>query len=809
MSNTQTINPSVEEFKGEFLDNLFLIQGTNLEFGTLNDCSLALAYTVRQFMVGHYLNTRRQHASSGSKIVAYFSAEYLLGRQLANGLQATDLTETARQAMNELGLDLQTLENLEVEPGLGNGGLGRLAACYMDSLAALGYPAIGYGIRYEYGIFKQVFEDGWQVEQPDYWLSRGDPWTFARLERAVTLGFGGRTEWYDDNGTKRVRWIPARRVVGVPYNLLVPGLNGTVNTIRLWSARAASEFDLRFFNQGEYEAAVEDQTQAETISKVLYPDDSTAQGRELRLQQQYFFTACSLQDLLRERLNGSSLEYLPDRVVVQLNDTHPTIGIPELMRLLVDEHRLEWDQSWEITKRVFAYTCHTLLPEALETWSIELFAKLLPRHLEIILEINRHFLDDVRAKFNDGALVRRMSLVDEDTQRIRMAHLAVVGSFHVNGVAELHSKLLRENVLKDFAAYSPEKFGNVTNGITPRRFMRLANPQLSELIDRTISTAWITDLEQLKKLEPYVDDEAFRGAWHAVKRSNKVRLAQELQGQMGVQINPEAMFDVMVKRLHEYKRQLLKVLHIVALYRRIKLDPAKRVQARVVIFGAKAAPGYQMAKRIIRLIHGVADVVNHDEDVNGRLQVIFPANYNVTLGEKIFPAADVSEQISLAGKEASGTGNMKLALGGALTIGTLDGANVEILERVGAEHFFLFGLTEPEVVALKQNGYNPRAVVEQDPELGAILEMIAGGTFSRGDTELFKPILESLFDRDEYLVFADFRSYIKAQDDLERAYHNKTEWTKSSILNVARCGFFSSDRAIHEYAKEIWNLERK
>ncbi len=810
MSNTQTINPSVEVFKGEFLDNLFLIQGTNLEFGTLNDCSLALAYTVRQFMVGHYLNTRRQHASRGAKIVAYFSAEYLLGRQLANGLQATDLTQTARQAMNELGLDLQTLENLEVEPGLGNGGLGRLAACYMDSLAALGYPAIGYGIRYEYGIFKQVFENGWQVEQPDYWLSRGDPWTFARLERAVTLGFGGRTEWFDDAGTKRVRWIPARRVVGVPYNLLVPGLEGTVNTIRLWTARAASEFDLRFFNQGEYEAAVEDQTQAETISKVLYPDDSTAQGRELRLQQQYFFTACSLQDLLRERLSGGSLEYLPNRIVVQLNDTHPTIAIPELMRLLIDEHLLDWDRAWEITQRIFAYTCHTLLPEALETWSIELFARLLPRHLEIMLEINRGFLEAVRAKFpNDEAIVRRMSLVDEDTNRIRMAHLAVVGSFHVNGVAELHSKLLRESVLKDFADFSPEKFGNVTNGITPRRFMRLANPLLSELIDRTIGTAWITDLEQLKKIEPYVEDEEFRRAWHAIKRSNKVRLSQELQAQMGVQINPEAMFDVMVKRLHEYKRQLLKVLHIIALYRRIKLDPAQTLQARVVIFGAKAAPGYQMAKRIIRLIHGVADVVNHDQDVNGRLQVIFPANYNVTLGEKIFPAADLSEQISLAGKEASGTGNMKLALNGALTIGTLDGANVEILERVGAEHFFLFGLTEPEVVTLKQNGYNPRAMVEQDPELAAILEMIADGTFSKGDLNVFQPILESLFNRDDYLVFADFRSYMKAQDDLEHAYHNKTRWTKSSILNVARCGFFSSDRAIHEYAKEIWGLEQK
>ncbi len=803
--------PSVEDFKREFLENLFLIQGTNLEFGTLHDCSLALAYTVRQYMVGRYLETRSRHAKNGAKVVAYLSAEYLLGRQLGNALLATNLTQTAEHAMNELGLDLRTLEENEVEPGLGNGGLGRLAACYMDSLAALEYPAIGYGIRYEYGIFRQGFTDGWQTEQPDHWLSHGDPWTFTRPERAVSVGFGGQTEWFDDASrgasVQRVRWTPERRVLGVPYNLLVPGLGGAVNAIRLWSARAANEFNLGIFNKGDYEAAVEEQTRAENISKVLYPDDSTAQGRELRLQQQYFFTACSLHDLLRERLNGTALEYLPERIVVQLNDTHPTIAIPELMRMLMDEHHLGWENAWEITRHVFAYTCHTLLPEALETWPRALFATLLPRHLEIILEINHRFLEHIHARYpGDQARVRRMSIVDESTDRIRMAHLAVVGSFKVNGVAELHSKLLRENVLKDFADLWPEKFGNVTNGITPRRFVRLANPELSGLIDRTIGTGWTTDLEQLQQLEAHADDAAFRGAWHAIKRGNKLRLAHELRRTTGLEISEDAMFDVMVKRLHEYKRQLLKLLHVIALYRRIKLDPAREVQARVVIFGAKAAPGYAMAKRIIKLINSVADVVNHDLEIGNKLKVVFPANYNVTLAEKIYPAADLSEQISLAGKEASGTGNMKLALNGALTVGTLDGANVEILERVGSEHFFLFGYSEPEVVALKQNGYNPRAIVEADEELAAVLKMIADGTFSRGDTNLFQPILESLLNHDEYLVLADFRSYLETQDDLEHAFANTERWTRSSIINVARSGFFSSDRAIHQYAREIWDI---
>jgi glycogen phosphorylase len=800
---------AVEAFKQEFLENLSLIQGTNLEFGSPKDSALALAFTVRQAMVEDYLLARRRHARHGAKVVAYLSAEYLMGKQLGNALLATGLTETARRAMNELGIDLGTLEGIEVEPGLGNGGLGRLAACYMDSLATLEYPAVGYGIRYEYGIFRQSFENGWQVEQPDRWLSQGDPWTFERPERAVEVGFGGGTRWTrDDAGIERVQWTPAWKVLGVPYNLLVPGFgssaeDGSVNTVRLWSARATDDFNLGEFNKGDYEEAVWAQTHAENISKVLYPDDSTERGRELRLQQQAFFTVCSLADLLRERIGQGDLAYLPERVVVQLNDTHPTLAIPELMRVLVDERGMPWDDAWDVTRRVFAYTCHTLLPEALETWPVELFGHLLPRHLEIIQEIDRRFQQEVLEHFpGDQDRARRMALVGDG--RVRMAHLAVVGSFSVNGVAELHSKLLRESVLKDFSDLWPEKFTNVTNGVTPRRFLRLSNPALSELITETVGQGWLTDLEKLRGLEDHVEDAEFRARWQTIKHQNKLRLSRELET-FGMSFDPDAMLDVMVKRLHEYKRQLLKVLHVIALYRRLKAAPDAGFTPRVVLFGAKAAPGYAQAKRIIRLMNGVAETLQRDPLTRDRLRIVFPPNYNVTLAEKIYPAADVSEQISLAGKEASGTGNMKLALSGAVTIGTLDGANIEIRDRVGAQNFFLFGLTEPEVVAHKPN-YNPRAVLEADEELQAILGMIADGTFSDGDAGLYGPILEELTTRDAYMVLEDFRSYVTVQDDLERVYADGDRWTRMSILNVARSGFFSSDRAIREYAERIWHI---
>ncbi len=807
--------PNAEDIRREFLENLTLIQGTTLERATPNDCYLALAVTVRQYLVGQWLETRETQVRQGAKVVAYLSAEYLLGRQLGNTLLNTDLEPVVREALNDLGLDLDALAALEVEPGLGNGGLGRLAACFVDSLATLGYPAIGYGIRYEYGIFRQRFEDGWQVEQPDNWLSHGEPWSFARPERAVEVGFGGRTvQTTDADGALHVRWHPERWVRGVPYNLLVPGYrSGAVNTLRLWAAQANQAFDLEIFNDGDYERAVHAQTQAENISKVLYPDDSTEQGRELRLQQQYFFTACSLQDLIRERLASSALAYLPDRVAVQLNDTHPTIAIPELMRLLLDEHRMGWEAAWDISSRVFAYTCHTLLPEALETWPVGLFERLLPRHLEIILEINARFLKTVRQRFpGDEDRVRRMSIIAEEPERrVRMAHLAAVGCFRVNGVAELHSKLLRERVLNDFADLWPEKFTNVTNGVTPRRFVRLSNPALSELITHTIGEGWLRNLEQLRKLEPFADDPDFRGAWLAVKRQNKARLAHTL-AESGLHVSADAlhsgaMLDVIVKRLHEYKRQLLKLLHVIALYQRLQADPGLDALPRVVLFGAKAAPGYRMAKLIIRLIHGVAEVVNNDPMVKGRLSLAFPANYNVSLAEFIYPAADVSEQISLAGKEASGTGNMKLALNGAVTIGTLDGANVEIREAVGVENFFLFGLTEPEVIATKAQGYDPRRHVETEPELRAAIDAISQGHFSRGDAGLFEPIVRSLLERDEYMVLADFAPYLAAQAALEAAYRDEPRWTRMSILNVARSGHFSSDRTIRQYAENVWGLQ--
>ena len=807
--------PNAEDIRREFLENLTLIQGTTLERATPNDCYLALAVTVRQYLVGQWLETRETQVRQGAKVVAYLSAEYLLGRQLGNTLLNTDLEPVVREALNELGLDLDALAALEVEPGLGNGGLGRLAACFVDSLATLGYPAIGYGIRYEYGIFRQRFEDGWQIEQPDNWLSHGEPWSFARPERAVEVGFGGRTvQTTDADGGLHVRWQPERWVRGVPYNLLVPGYrSGAVNTLRLWAAQANQAFDLEIFNDGDYERAVHAQTQAENISKVLYPDDSTEQGRELRLQQQYFFTACSLQDLIRERLASSALAYLPDRVAVQLNDTHPTIAIPELMRLLLDEHRMGWEAAWDISSRVFAYTCHTLLPEALETWPVSLFERLLPRHLEIILEINARFLKTVRQRFpGDEDRARRMSIIAEEPERrVRMAHLAAVGCFKVNGVAELHSKLLRERVLNDFADLWPEKFTNVTNGVTPRRFVRLSNPALSELITHTIGDGWLRDLEQLRKLEPFAEDPDFRGAWLAVKRQNKARLAQTL-ATSGLHVSADAlragaMLDVIVKRLHEYKRQLLKLLHVIALYQRLQADPGLDVLPRVVLFGAKAAPGYRMAKLIIRLIHGVGEVVNNDPMVKGRLSLAFPANYNVSLAEFIYPAADVSEQISLAGKEASGTGNMKLALNGAVTIGTLDGANVEIRDAVGEDNFFLFGLTEPEVIAAKAQGYDPRRHVDAEPELRAAIDAISQGHFSRGDKGLFEPIVRSLLERDEYMVLTDFAPYIAAQDALEDAYRDEPRWTRMSILNVARSGHFSSDRTIRQYAENVWGLQ--
>jgi len=805
---------SVDGFVREFLRELNTGQGVALSRASVNDQYLALARTVRAYLMARWLETVRKQRDSKAKAVGYLSAEYLLGRQLGNALLATDLEEIAARAMAACGLDIATLRAQEVEPGLGNGGLGRLAACFIDSLATMSVPCVGYGIRYEYGIFRQTFVDGRQVEQPDTWLALGGPWEFPHPESAVRVDFGGRTEQYtDEDGTKRTRWLPDWNVLGIPYVYMVPGyLNGRVNTLRLWSAQATKAFDLDIFNAGDYAEAVRAQTFAENITKVLYPEDSTPQGKELRLQQQYFFVACSIRDFVDRALGpDEDIRTLPDRIIFQLNDTHPVIGVPELMRLLVDEHRLEWDEAWDITRRCFAYTCHTLLPEALEVWPVDMLGRLLPRHLEIIYRINDEFLAEVRERYPDDELrARRMSIIADYPERaVRMAYLATVAGAKVNGVAELHSQLLRDKVLPDFSAYWPDKFTNVTNGVTPRRFVRLANPQLSGLVTDAIGVGWLTDLERLEELEPYAEDPDFRAEFARVKQHNKTRLYDLLRARDGIDLPDHHLLDVMVKRLHEYKRQSLKVLHIVTLYEQIISGKvrAEDVTPRTFVFGAKAAPGYRLAKETIHLINSVATVVNADPQVRSVLSVAFPANYNVTLAEKLVPAADLSEQISLAGKEASGTGNMKFALNGALTIGTDDGANVEIRRLVGDDHFFLFGLLEPQVAELQQKGYRPHEYYESDPQLKATLDLIASGHFSGGNRTTFESLVSNLLYEDRFLALADYRSYLDAQARVDRYYADTDAWLRSAVLNVARSGYFSSDRSVSDYMDRIWHTK--
>ena len=806
-TTTDAPTTTPEQFAQDFLGHLELDRAVDLERASGQDIFAALAHTVRDRLMTEWLDTVRRRGTGPRKTVVYLSAEYLLGRQLGNALLATGLTDVAREALSGLGIDLAEIAELEVEPGLGNGGLGRLAACFADSLATLGRPAIGYGICYEYGIFEQSFDNGRQVEKPDQWLDHDNPWMFSQREHAVEVGFGGHVEV--DPATGARRWRPAERVMGSPYNLLVPGYrNDVVNTLRLWKARGSSQFNLQVFNAGDYIEAVRQQSMSENISRVLYPEDSTPAGKELRLRQQYFFTACALADLVRvAELDGIPLADIPQRVTIQLNDTHPVIAIPELMRILMDEKGFEYAEAWDITRRTFNYTCHTLLPEALERWSVGLMQYLLPRHMELIYAINKGFLEEVRAAFpSDMSRVIRMSIIEEGPERmVRMAHLATVASVKVNGVAALHSQLLRKTVLRDFAQMWPERFTNVTNGVTPRRFLQLANPRLSEVITETVGEGWLTDLDRLKDLEPFAEDPEFQERWHAVKQANKADLARLLEARTGRVLPTDPMYDIMIKRLHEYKRQMLKLLHVVTMYRRLRQDPAAAVPPRVVLFGAKAAPGYQMAKLIIRLINQVGATIAADPAMDGRLAVVFPANYNVTLAERIIPAADLSEQISMAGKEASGTGNMKLSLNGALTIGTLDGANVEIRELVGEDNFFLFGLTEDEVVARKQAGYDPGAHYGEDAELRAVIDEIATGIYSPpGEPEIFRPIVESLLMRDEYLVLADYRPYIEAQERVDQLWADRTAWTAMSIRNTARTGFFSSDRSMRDYFERIW-----
>ena len=805
------IGMSIEALKRAFHDNLFYLQGRYYDVATDNDKYMAAAYTVRERLLDRWIKSAQRYKASTARTVCYLSAEYLPGPHLENNLINLGIMDKARQAAVEMDLDIEKILEQEEEPGLGNGGLGRLAACYMDSLATLEIPAIGYGIRYEFGIFNQHMEDGWQVEKTDAWLHNGNPWEIARPKLRFPVGFGGHSETYHDKDDARhIRWRPEQVVYGVAYDTPIVGYGvDNVNLLRLWSAEASESFDFHAFNSGDYYRAVKAKVSAETLSKILYPNDEPEVGKELRLKQQYFFASCSLQDMIRLQLGiGGTLEKFHDKFTVQLNDTHPAIAVAELVRLLVDEYCMEWDKAWKITRHTFAYTNHTLLPEALETWSLKIFKRLLPRHLEIVYKINSNFLDQVRMHFiNDVERLARMSIINEQNGgEIRMAHLACAGSYAVNGVAELHTELLKTTVMRDFYELWPAKFSNKTNGVSPRRFMVVSNPRLSRLLDETIGEDWVRDLDQLKNLEQFAEDRNFQQHWQQTKLEAKRELAALIRRRTEIAVNPESMFDIQVKRIHEYKRQHLNILHIIALYERIKQNPNIEIPPRTFIFGGKAAPGYYMAKLIIKLITSVGRMVDRDEELRERIKVVFFPNFNVKNAQHIYPAADLSEQISTAGKEASGTGNMKFAMNGALTIGTMDGANIEIREAVGKENFFLFGMTSEQVQDTLNKGYNPMDYYHGDDELRSAIDLISSGFFSHGDTELFRPLVDHWLQKDAFMALADFTTYRDCQDMVGNAFGNPENWTRMSILNVARIGKFSSDRAIREYCDEIWNV---
>jgi len=803
---------SLGALKRGLLDHLRYSQGRILEAATLNDVYIALALTVRDRLLHRWIRTVKTYMTGKTRAVSYLSAEYLLGPQLANNLVNLGIYEEVRKAFEAADLDWNALVDHEPEPGLGNGGLGRLAACFLDSLATLQIPSIAYGIRYEFGIFTQSLRNGEQVESSDKWLHFGNPWEIHRPEIAYDVKLGGRTEhFHDEYGRLQVRWIPDRVVRGVAYDTPVLGYKvNSCNTLRLWKAEASESFDFQAFNIGDYYGAVDEKVFSENLTKVLYPNDEPSQGKQLRLKQQYLLVSCSLQDMLNMyKWSREPLTEFHKTFAIQLNDTHPSLAVAELMRLFIDEHGMQWDQAWEVTRHTFAYTNHTLLPEALEKWSLPLFESLFPRHLEIIYEINHRFLEEVRAKYHgDDDRAVRMSLIDETGERyVRMANLACVGSFAINGVAELHTELLKKDVLRDFYELFPEKFSNKTNGVTPRRFMVLSNPRLSDLISSRIGDGWIKNLNELRELEAFVQDPDFRTEWRKIKRLNKVDLSEAIRDRTGITVDPDSLFDIQVKRLHEYKRQHLNVLHIVTLYNKIKGNPKIDIVPRTFIFGGKAAPGYFMAKLIIKLINSVADVVNNDPDVRERLKVVFFPNFNVKSGQLIYPAADLSEQISTAGKEASGTGNMKFSMNGALTIGTLDGANVEIREEVGAENFFLFGLKAQEAYDLKSTGYNPWSYYRDNSQLRDAVDLIASGHFSPMEPGLFGPLVDSLLYNDEYLLFADYQQYVDCQERVSQTYRDQDAWVRMSILNTARMGKFSSDRAIRQYCEEIWGVK--
>jgi glycogen phosphorylase len=799
-----------EGLRRAFLDHVNFSQGKLPHMATAHDRYVSLALAVRDRLVQRWSATQETYYQRDPKRVYYLSAEFLLGRALRNNLLSTGVYDEMAAVLAELGMDLTDMIETEPEPGLGNGGLGRLAACFLDSLATLGYAAYGYGIRYEFGIFEQRIEAGKQVEHPDEWLKFGNPWELIRPEYTVPVRFYGRAEEYrDDQGRWRHRWVDGTQVIGVPYDTPIAGYDTkTVNTLRLWQARASAEFDLDVFNRGDYVRAVEEKNATETISKVLYPSDSTWAGRELRLRQQYFFVACAIADIVRRyKTLHANFDVFADKVAIQLNDTHPSITVAELMRVLMDDHCLGWDEAWTITVKTCGYTNHTLLAEALERWPVVLFEKLLPRHLQIIYEINARHLRNVMNRWpGDHARTWRMSIIEDSGERqVRMAMLATVGSHKVNGVAALHTELLKRDVLHDFEELTPEKFTNKTNGVTPRRWLVSCNPGLAALITERLGRGWATDLDRLEELARFADDAEFRARFTEVKHERKRALAARIHRDYGLVIDPASLFDVQIKRIHEYKRQLLNALHVVGMYLRAKRDPAAFTVHRTVLIGGKAAPAYTTAKLIIRFITAIAEVINNDPQVPG-LKVLFLPNYSVSMAERVIPAADLSQQISTAGKEASGTGNMKLSLNGALTIGTLDGANIEIRDAVGAENFFLFGLVTDEVKALHAHGYNPRRYYEQNAELREVLDLIAEGHFSVGDPAMFRPLVESLLEHDPYMVLADYGAYAEAQRRVDEVWRDREAWTRMSILNVAKMGRFSSDRTIREYADEIWGV---
>ena len=790
------------EFEKSILRNLQLNIGRVPKTATLNDWYMALAFTIRDQILEKWILTIENYINSKEKSVSYFSAEFLIGPQLENNIVNLGVQEKVKEGLHKLGLNYDELIEQEPEPGLGNGGLGRLAACFLDSLASSNILAVGYGIRYEFGLFKQEFQDGWQIELADNWLYLGNPWEIVHPEISFPVHFGGHVE--------NSKWIPSNTIRGVACDTPIMGYQSNiVNLLRLWKAEASESFNYQAFNTGDYWRAVVDKVNSETISKVLYPNDEPLIGKRLRLQQQYFFVSCSLQDLIRvSALRGANLKDFHLQNAIQLNDTHPVIAIPELMRLLIDIHGINWNTAWEITQKTFSYTNHTLLQEALERWPLQLFRELLPRHLEIIFEINERFLNKLRSNMSVPiSKIRQLSIIDEsDTKNVVMANLASIGSHKVNGVSALHTALLKAKLLNEFWELEPEKFINITNGVTPRRWILLSNPKLAELITEKIGPEWILHMDDnIHKIESFIDDPAFRNDWQRIKFQNKQRLALAIFEKTGILVDPHSLFDIHVKRIHEYKRQHLNILHVISKYLHI-LNRNDQPVPRTIIFGGKAAPGYKMAKLMIKLIHNVANIINNDPKASKLLKIVFYPNFNVKQAHLIYPAADLSEQISTAGKEASGTGNMKFAMNGALTIGTLDGANIEIRDAVGKDNFFLFGLNAQEVQYLRKNGYNPLEVMKSNPALKEVIDLIMKGYFSPNEPDLFRPLIDSLMDQDEYMLFADFASYQASQDQVDNLYLNRDEWVRKSIYNVSRMGYFSSDRSIRQYAKNIWNV---